>query len=272
MSISSESNNGGDIPVDQDPFEELNLSRERIAELERDDEKIMKMKLKEMKQKMKNTKLELNKALRAELEHQKLLIAHNALQAKMEKYQEQQQHNIDAFTEAQKGNVEHFSLLREKIDELERKLKAEQKEHRESERVEQMELKLTEKMEQGTYGYGSWGILFGHEVAGCSHDGANKRLYIGGGGKSTFGGGDVVGCGVNLATRQSSSILPPFCFLNKKQKHGMELIEMATKIKKDRDFVAQADSDRLTTVQVAISKQERQATSDSVPKHCTLST
>uniref|UniRef100_A0A183CLM9 ATG11 domain-containing protein n=1 Tax=Globodera pallida TaxID=36090 RepID=A0A183CLM9_GLOPA len=152
MSISTESTNGWDITADQDSSEELRLSHdERIAELERDDEKIMKMKLKGLKEKMKNTKLELeNKALRAELEHQKLLIAHNALQAKMEKYQEEQQHNIDAFTEAQKGNVEHFSRLLEKIDELERKQTADQKEHRAwVKSVEQMELELTKKMEQG---------------------------------------------------------------------------------------------------------------------------
>uniref|UniRef100_A0A183C517 Uncharacterized protein n=1 Tax=Globodera pallida TaxID=36090 RepID=A0A183C517_GLOPA len=72
-------------------------------------------------------KLELeNKAFRAQFEQQKLL---NALQTKMEQYQNKQQQNIDALTEAQKGNVEQFSLLRAKIDELERKQTADQKEH-----------------------------------------------------------------------------------------------------------------------------------------------
>ncbi|KAI3408194.1 hypothetical protein GPALN_012040 [Globodera pallida] len=52
------------------------------------------------------------------------------LSAKMGQYQNKQQLDINAFTEAQKANVEHFSLLQEKIDELERKQKADQNEHR----------------------------------------------------------------------------------------------------------------------------------------------
>uniref|UniRef100_A0A183C3Y0 Coiled-coil domain-containing protein 176 n=1 Tax=Globodera pallida TaxID=36090 RepID=A0A183C3Y0_GLOPA len=70
-------------------------------------------------------KLELeNKAFRAELDHQKLLIAHNALQTKMEEYQNKQQQTIDALT---------------------RKITAaEVAKCVERERVEQMELHLTE--------------------------------------------------------------------------------------------------------------------------------
>uniref|UniRef100_A0A183CR11 BZIP domain-containing protein n=1 Tax=Globodera pallida TaxID=36090 RepID=A0A183CR11_GLOPA len=105
MPISAESTNGGSKPADQDSSAEEHLLRERIAKLERYHENTKKMELIEMK----NTKLELeNKALRAELAHQKLLVAHNALQTKMEKYQEEQQQKMDQYQKEQQQKMEQY--------------------------------------------------------------------------------------------------------------------------------------------------------------------
>ncbi|KAI3422670.1 hypothetical protein GPALN_013168 [Globodera pallida] len=55
---------------------------------------------------------------------------------------------------------------------------------------------------KGTYGYGSRGEFWGHEVEGCSHDWKEERPYRSNDNYFFGAVGDVIGCGVDLKTRQ----------------------------------------------------------------------
>uniref|UniRef100_A0A183CGX3 Uncharacterized protein n=1 Tax=Globodera pallida TaxID=36090 RepID=A0A183CGX3_GLOPA len=131
----------GDIIL-QDPSEELRLLRARIAKLERqqsinspasssagfdlvakngkrrriegdeggsketNEYELVSKQLEQMEEWKRVTKLELeNMALRAELAQQKLLNAHNALQTKLDDYQNKQQQTIDELTKKLAGQL-----------------------------------------------------------------------------------------------------------------------------------------------------------------------
>uniref|UniRef100_A0A183C1J0 B30.2/SPRY domain-containing protein n=1 Tax=Globodera pallida TaxID=36090 RepID=A0A183C1J0_GLOPA len=120
------------------------------------------------------------------------------IDAKMEECQKQQQQNIDAKME----ESEWCAVFAERVIP--------------KDGIVYFEVKILEKKGfvsiglgakqmpvvdyRGTYAYNNNGFFYGHEVDGCSHA-ANGRPYIAG--KPKFGCGDVVGCGINLATRQA---------------------------------------------------------------------
>uniref|UniRef100_A0A914I142 B30.2/SPRY domain-containing protein n=1 Tax=Globodera rostochiensis TaxID=31243 RepID=A0A914I142_GLORO len=143
----------GDI-TNQNPSEELRLLRARIVQLERqqtinppasssagfdlvaqngkrrriegsdqggskETQELVSKKLEQMEEWKTITKLEFeNKALRAELAHQKLLNAHNALHTKMEEYQNKQQQTIDGLTKKLTVSIDQFSLKHQEHEKL----------------------------------------------------------------------------------------------------------------------------------------------------------
>uniref|UniRef100_A0A183C2S5 B30.2/SPRY domain-containing protein n=1 Tax=Globodera pallida TaxID=36090 RepID=A0A183C2S5_GLOPA len=106
--------------------------QQKMEEYKKEQQLKMEQHQQEQQQKMEQRQKEQQQKMEEYKKEQQLKMEQHQQQQqqKMEQHQQEQQLNTDAFTEAQKGNVEHFSLLRAKTDELERKQKADQEEHR----------------------------------------------------------------------------------------------------------------------------------------------
>uniref|UniRef100_A0A183C4U6 TIR domain-containing protein n=1 Tax=Globodera pallida TaxID=36090 RepID=A0A183C4U6_GLOPA len=163
MPVSTESTNGVGITADhQDPSDELRLSRERIAELESAGSDLVAQNendaadtLKEIQEKIGRIENSVAWLQQGQLrcDRYKLWFATDPEEEQFKEIQDKIENLIARLQEGQLRcvSVESFSLLQEKIDELERNQKADQAEHRAKidEGMDQLlKVKLSAKMEQ----------------------------------------------------------------------------------------------------------------------------